>query len=79
MPGERVPATMRRCQLRGTPSLVLLDRKGCLRLHHLERVEDLESGLMLGRLLGGDKSMSTTTNQDSGVDNIKARPQLHKT
>ncbi|MFU8877341.1 MAG: TlpA family protein disulfide reductase, partial [Wenzhouxiangellaceae bacterium] len=55
VPGERVPATMQRWQLRGTPSLVLLDRTGCLRLHRFGRVDDLELGLMLGRLLGEAK------------------------
>ena len=68
MPGEPIPATMQRWQLRGTPSLVLLDRTGRVRLHRFGRVEDLDLGLMLGRLLGESSSASGTTNRQLNED-----------
>lgn len=50
--GQPVPRTMTRLGLRGTPSLLLLDRGGRLRLRHFGHIEDLQLGMALGRLLG---------------------------
>ncbi|HYD94898.1 MAG TPA: TlpA disulfide reductase family protein [Noviherbaspirillum sp.] len=50
-PGESIPATMHALQLGGTPSAVLLDREGRVRLHHLGQIEDLALGACIGRLL----------------------------
>lgn len=49
--GTPVPETMNRYGMRGTPTLVLIDRAGKLRLHEFERMDDLRLGMMLGRLL----------------------------
>lgn len=46
-----VPLTMAALGLRGTPSLVLLDRRGRIRLHHFGQLDDLALGATLGRLL----------------------------
>ncbi|RDE24046.1 TlpA family protein disulfide reductase [Motiliproteus coralliicola] len=46
-----IPATMQRYQLQGTPSVVLIDKQGYLRLHHFGPMEDLQLGDQLGRLL----------------------------
>ncbi len=46
-----VPLTMARYQLRGTPSLLLIDRCGMLRLSHFGRLQDLRLGAMIGALL----------------------------
>ena len=50
--GQTVPVTMRRYQLRGTPSTLVIDRVGRLRLSHFGTVDDLALGVLLGRLLG---------------------------
>lgn len=49
--GSPVPATMQRYGMRGTPTLILIDRAGRLRLHEFGPVDDLKLGLTLGRLL----------------------------
>lgn len=49
--GEPVPATMRAYGMQGTPTLVLFDRTGHIRLQHFGRVDDLPLGVLLGRLL----------------------------
>lgn len=49
-----VPRTMRMLQLRGTPSLVLIDRTGRIRHQHLGQVEDLRVGAEIGALLAED-------------------------
>lgn len=51
MPGHSVPATMQAYAMRGTPTLILIDRAGCVRLHEFGRPDDLKVGLALGRLL----------------------------
>ncbi len=45
------PITMARYQLRGTPSLLLIDRAGRLRLNGFGQVDDLAVGAQLARLV----------------------------
>jgi peroxiredoxin len=47
-----VPLTMQAYGLRGTPSLIVLDREGRIRLNHFGHADDLPLGALLGRLLG---------------------------
>jgi peroxiredoxin len=49
---DPVPLTMRTYGLRGTPSVVLLDREGMVRLQHLGQIDDLALGGAIGQLLG---------------------------
>lgn len=42
---------MQAYQLRGTPSLMLIDRSGVLRANHFGRIEDMQLGAMIGQLL----------------------------
>lgn len=46
----QVPLTMRAYALRGTPSVVLLDRQGRVRLNHFGRIDDLQLGAVIGQL-----------------------------
>lgn len=48
---EAIPATMRALQVRGTPSWLLFDRSGRLRLHSFGRLDDLTLGLQIGALV----------------------------
>ncbi|MBM3658413.1 MAG: redoxin domain-containing protein [Actinobacteria bacterium] len=45
------PITMARYQLRGTPSLVLIDRAGSIRLDAFGHVDDLTVGATIARLI----------------------------
>lgn len=45
-----IPHTMERFKMRGTPSLVLIDRHGCVRKHAFGPVEDLRLGAEIGAL-----------------------------
>lgn len=51
--GHPIPQTMAAYGLEGTPSLVVIDRRGLLRERVLGRVDDLALGVLLGRLLSG--------------------------
>jgi hypothetical protein len=48
---DAVPMTMQAYGLRGTPSLVLLDRRGRVRLQHFGSIDGLALGAAIGRLL----------------------------
>jgi AhpC/TSA family len=51
-----VPLTMEAYGLRGTPSLVLFDRVGRVRLSHFGQVDDLQLGAALGQLIAEARS-----------------------
>lgn len=46
-----IPLTMQAYGLRGTPSLVLIDRQGRIRLNHFGRIEDLQVGACIWQLV----------------------------
>lgn len=46
-----IPVTMERYQMRGTPTLILLDKAGRQRFHHFGSVDDLVLGTAIGQLL----------------------------
>ena len=46
-----VPTTMQAYGLRGTPSSVVIDRSGRVRLNHFGLMDDLQLGALLGTLL----------------------------
>ena len=50
-PGVAMPITMGRYQLRGTPSMVIVDRAGRIRLNGFGQVDDLAVGATLARLI----------------------------
>lgn len=50
-PGSPTPVTMGRYRLRGTPSLVIIDRAGNLRVNAFGQVDDLLLGAALARLI----------------------------
>ncbi len=48
---DAVPCTMATYGLRGTPSLLLIDRQGRLRLNHFGALDDLRAGALIAQLL----------------------------
>jgi hypothetical protein len=49
-PNSPIPHTMERYKMRGTPSLVLIDRHGRVRKHAFGAVDDLRIGAEIGAL-----------------------------
>ena len=49
-PASPIPLTMERYKMRGTPSLVLIDRHGFVRKHTFGAVDDLRVGAEIGAL-----------------------------
>ena len=46
-----IPLTMRAYQMQGTPTLILIDKTGHIRLHKFGHVSDLTIGFSIGALL----------------------------
>lgn len=65
------PATLRRYGLRGTPSLVLIDRAGRRRLQHFGRIPDLQLGAWFGQLLAEPELGESKTRVASVQDGLK--------
>lgn len=53
-PDGGIPATMRAYQWQGTPSTVLVDRQGRLRLSHFGLIDDMALGAAIGQLAAED-------------------------
>lgn len=49
--GDPIPMTMRAYRFEGTPSLVVIDRDGGIRLRHFGQMDDLRLGAVIGQLL----------------------------
>lgn len=58
-PDRGAPVTMRRLGLRGTPSLVLVDRRGHVRLNAFGQIDDLALGAQIARLIDEPASDQT--------------------
>ena len=50
-PGASIPKTMAAYEMNGTPTLLVFDREGSLRLNHFGHIDDLALGAVLGELL----------------------------
>jgi hypothetical protein len=50
-PPQGVPLTMHAYQMQGTPTLILIDKTGHIRLHRFGHVSDLTVGFSIGALL----------------------------
>lgn len=46
-----IPLTMQAYNMQGTPTLILIDKAGSLRLNHFGQLSDMQVGNMLGQLL----------------------------
>ena len=61
---QGLPLTMRAYQMQGTPTLILIDKAGKLRLHKFGHISDLTLGYAIGTLLS-EKIVSTGTSIES--------------
>lgn len=50
---SNIPLTMQAYGLRGTPSLILIDRQGVIRLNHFGVIDDMAVGAYIGQLVAG--------------------------
>ncbi len=71
-PDGRIPLTMQAYRLQGTPSIVIFDRTGQIRLQHFGRIDDLQLGAIIGQLIAERSSNPIGTppdaSENSGCD-----------
>jgi peroxiredoxin len=67
-----VPLTMQEYALQGTPSVIVIDRNGLVRLNHFGHLEDLQLGALLGTLLSQPKAIQSppTTAQQPATPEV---------
>ncbi len=63
--GDPIPMTMHRYGLQGTPSTLLIDRLGRLRLSAFGAIDDIQLGAHLGRLLYEPSESPVTSESQS--------------
>ena len=55
-----IPSTMKKYSMQGTPTLIIIDQQGCIRLHHFGSLHDMQVGKIIGSLLAeGDVALLT--------------------
>lgn len=70
-PTKGVPMTMRAYQMQGTPTLILIDKTGHIRLHKFGHVSDLTVGFSIGALLAEEFDESVVTKSSAhGGENL---------
>jgi hypothetical protein len=60
-PAGPIPHTMERYKMRGTPSLVLIDKQGLVRKHTFGAVDDLRIGAEIGALTQESASLARSS------------------
>jgi len=71
-PGGPVPMTMQAYGLRGTPSVVVFDRDGRVRLNRFGQIDDLQLGAVIGQLLAEAPAQPTVDAGDSATHQTDA-------
>ncbi|MFK8068476.1 MAG: TlpA family protein disulfide reductase [Gammaproteobacteria bacterium] len=61
-----IPVTMQKFSLEGTPSLIIVDKKGQMRVNHFGRMSDMELGYLIGLLL--HEESGNIVNNKNGSD-----------
>lgn len=64
--GSAIPRTMQRYNMQGTPTLVLIDKQGFVRLNHFGRLSDLFVGAFLGQLTAENMTSIPEVCDDTG-------------
>jgi hypothetical protein len=64
--GTDIPQTMNLYQMRGTPTWILIDKKGVLKLHSFGQVEDIFLGAEIARLASEDLPKNTDIYKKDG-------------
>ena len=67
-----IPVTMERYRMQGTPTLIVIDKKGRVRLNHFGRLSDLQVGNFIAGLLTEDQSARMSSEATDGPEPSQA-------
>jgi len=59
-----IPVTMKNYQLQGTPSLIIIDQQGKIRLNYFGRLSDMQVGNFIGKLMSVEENIDTSHHGD---------------
>lgn len=75
--GSPIPHTMHAWGLQGTPSLIIIDREGIIRLNHFGRLDDMFVGKLISQLSAGQAPLKPSspakTNKPENCDDKGCR------
>lgn len=64
-----IPLTMEKYQMQGTPTLIIIDQQGQIRLNHFGRISDMKVGSLIGGLLAEENCLPVSgTKTKTGND-----------
>lgn len=66
---EAMPLTMKRYQMKGTPTLIIIDKQGQVRLNHFGRANDMQVGGIIGQLVA--------EKNDTNIESISAESEVN--
>jgi hypothetical protein len=68
-----IPNTMASYQMRGTPTLIVLDKESRVRLNYFGRISDMQVGNLIGSLLAEDSGLlsSDTDSESNNHSNLE--------
>lgn len=62
-----IPHTMEMYQMQGTPTLIILDKQGHIRLNHFGRMSDMQVGNIIGSLLEEKNNVVTHSKESKPI------------
>ncbi len=62
-----IPKTMQRYEMRGTPTLILIDKNGRVRLNHFGRMDDMQVGKMISELVSETAALTSPTEKTESI------------
>lgn len=65
-PGQALPRTMRAYAMQGTPTTLLIDRRGALRLHEFGHLDDMRLGAAIATLIAEPGAAEASRCDDAG-------------
>lgn len=68
-----IPKTMASYQMRGTPTLIVLDKNGRIRLNHFGRISDMQVGSLIGSLLVENSDLLNSNENDETPGSLKSK------
>lgn len=68
---KAIPCTMTSFQMKGTPTLIILDKNGCLRVNYFGLMSDMQVGSIIGGLLEEQSSSFMKPEITSSTDHLQ--------
>ncbi|MGL4474996.1 MAG: redoxin family protein [Shewanella sp.] len=65
---SNLPCTMVSYQMQGTPTLIIIDKNGYVRVNYLGRMSDMQVGSIIGGLLEEQRAPATNATKNTGAN-----------